>query len=849
MKLLAIDGNSILNRAFYGVKLLSNKNGVYTNAIYGFLSIYIKLIKDNKPDGVVAAFDVSGKTFRHEKYQEYKANRKGMPEELYMQLPIMKEILSHMGVKILQQQGYEGDDIVGTVARMSCESQNECIVASGDRDNLQLINDCVSVSLAKNSGSVLYTPQVFFDEYGISASQLIDLKALMGDSSDNIPGVRGIGEKTALTLIKNYSSIENIYENIEEIQTTPRIRGLLKENKENAFLSKELATIDVFMPLDFNIEECIAAQPDNDALAKKFIELEMFSFLQKFGLDVKNNDRSQICQTKPVDTIIIKNPEFSTVTEKLKNLGKIYFLYNQSLLINVENTIYVFDKDPLDALINIVIKSNYPKYTFLGKNIYKIANDNELTLQNLVFDVQLAAYLLSPSSREYSLPDLSQKFLFDTSFNVSEEYYDIAALPSLCERLLQKLESEDMLTLFQTIEMPLCEVLSDMEYEGFGIDTKGLSEFGKELKQNIEELKLTLFSLAGEEFNPNSTKELSAILFEKLGLPCKKKTKTGYSTNIDVLESLMDSHEIVPVLMEYRKLTKLYSTYVIGLLKVVTKDGRVHSTFNQTETRTGRISSTEPNVQNIPVRSKLGGEIRKFFVARDGYTLVDADYSQIELRILAHIAKDENMIEAFKNGVDIHTATAAQVFKFEINDVPAEYRSRAKAINFGIVYGIGAYSLSKDINVSVYEAKEYIKEYFATYSGVESYMKGIIEKAKADGFVTTLYGRRRELADINSTNKTVQAFASRVALNTPIQGTAADIIKIAMVKVFTRLKKENLDARLILQVHDELIVEAPFMQAETIKKLLKEEMESAAQLAVKLVTDVNTGANWFLAKG
>lgn len=859
MKLLAIDGNSILNRAFYGVRPLTTKDGIHTNAIFGFLNILFKLEREISPDCVAVAFDVSRKTFRNDQYDQYKANRKGMPEELAQQLPLVKEILLLMGYKILGVEGFEGDDILGTLAHQcSCAENCTCVIATGDRDCLQLVTDNVNVSLAKTKENIIYNPQKVLEDLGIKASQVTELKALMGDSSDNIPGVKGIGEKTAVTLIQKYDSLEKLYQDVESIEATPRIKKLLTDGKDNAYMSRTLATICVDVPIEKDFAKYEKSTPNIEKLSELMTKLEMFSFFEKMNLTptatVVENEEPQ----ESIVTIIYENEPTDAIISALSasaNKDKIYvILDDEALTFNIDDKIYITslsnqDMSNVDVLLKHVATNKIKINTFMAKPLIKKIKSLGYDDVELDFDLELAAYLLNPNSKGYDLFTLANRHLNGLLIDCPEFCFPAAALPYLCQSLKKELEQDDMLKLYNEIELPLCEVLADMELEGFAVDSDGLKEFGEKIDNDITFFRQQIFMHAGEEFNINSTKELGSILFEKLGLPAKKKTKTGYSTNIDVLEALMEKHEIIPAIMEYRKLTKLHSTYVIGLLKVINADGRVHSTFNQTETRTGRISSTEPNVQNIPIRTKLGSEMRRFFVAREGYTLVDADYSQIELRILAHIANDKNMISAFENGDDIHSMTASQVFNCPIDELTTLLRSRAKAINFGIVYGIGPFSLSQDINVSVAEAKAYIEAYLKTYSGVSEYMHKIVEKANEDGYVTTLYGRRRDLAEIKSTNKTVKAFAERVALNMPIQGTAADIIKLAMIKVHSRIKREGLDARLILQVHDELIIEAPAMQAEMIKVMLKEEMQNAAQLSVPLTVDVHTGVNWYIAKG
>lgn len=848
MKLLAIDGNSILNRAFYGVRLLSNQQGMYTNAIFGFLNILLKLQKDYPTECVAITFDLKAPTFRHLQYAGYKANRKGMPEELAMQLTPLKNILRYAGYTLLEKEGYEADDLLGTLSRKCSQQGMECIIATGDRDSLQLVDDKTAVCLVKTKENIYCDPEQIQKDYGIAPMQIVDLKALMGDASDNIPGVKGIGEKTALGLIQQYGEIENIYRQLEEIKATPRVKKLLAEGKESAFMSKELATICKEVPVEILPQDCAVKEVDREALSRILTELEMFSFLKKFGLEASDLtvEQDDLPQEKAKTFTVLEDPQKEVLEELISKQGRIDFLKTDRYYLITEDTVAVLRSE---WFAELVMKSELPKRTHEAKQYYKLARELELPFQNLVFDSELAAYLLNATSKGYALEDLIQKYLPGKQYDLPSEYRTIAAFPDLCDVLEREVKAENMETLLHEIELPLCEVLGDMEYEGFAIDEAGVKAYGEELSAQIESLKEQLYFYAGREFNPNSTKELGVILFEELGLPAKKKTKTGYSTNAEVLESLLGKHPIIACLLNYRKLQKLHSTYIVGLLKVLGEDKRVHSTFNQTETRTGRISSTEPNVQNIPVRTEEGSRIRQFFIPREGYVLVDADYSQIELRILAHIADDKAMQAAFQAGTDIHQMTAAQVFHLPPEQVPPQLRSRAKAINFGIVYGIGAYSLSQDIHVSVAEAKEYIDEYFKTYQGVRSYMDRIEKEAEEKGYVETLYHRKRDLADIRSTNKVVKALAKRIALNTPIQGTAADIIKIAMIRVYRRLQEEGLQAKLILQVHDELIIEAPVLQAPLVAELLKEEMQAAANLSVALLVDVHTGKNWLDAKG
>lgn len=849
MKLLAVDGNSILNRAFYGVRLLTNKNGMYTNAIFGFLNILLKLRKDYPTDYVAVTFDLKAPTFRHLQYEGYKANRKGMPEELAVQLSPLKELLTYLGYPILELAGYEADDILGTLARMCSQSGNECVIATGDRDSLQLIDEYVNVCLVKTKENLHCDIVQIEKDYGTVPAGIVDIKALMGDASDNIPGVKGIGEKTALNLIQKYHTIEEIYADLEQLEVTPRVKKLLAEGKDSAFMSKELATIYREVPLEVELEDLKIKERNEEALSQLLTHLELFSFFSKLGVKSAGEVRTQTEENSKKQVRILEELSLEQLQDKISATKRIDFLLTDKLYILFEKEIAVYTQQ-IDAVMESVIyPSKFPKRTYMAKRFYKQAKALGMEFSGLSFDVELAAYLLNASSKGYELSGLIQKYLPYETYAVEEEYLPAAAFSELCDVLEKQIQEQGMQELLQEIELPLCEVLADMEYEGFAVDSHSVEVYGEQLNQQIDVLRQQLFEYAGREFNPNSTKELGVILFEELGLPAKKKTKTGYSTNAEVLESLLGKHPIIETLLEYRKLSKLYSTYIAGLLKVIDDDGRVHSTFNQTETRTGRISSTEPNVQNIPVRTEQGSKIREFFVARDGYVLVDADYSQIELRILAHIADDKNMQQAFLDGVDIHQMTASEVFKIPFDEVTSQMRSRAKAINFGIVYGIGAYSLSQDIHVPVYEAKAYIEAYLNTYSGVNAYMERVVKQAEKEGYVETLYHRKRELADINSTNKVVKALAKRIALNTPIQGTAADIIKIAMIRVYRRLKAENLDAKLILQVHDELIIEAPVLQAQMAAAILKEEMQNAAKLSVELLVDVHTGNNWLEAKG
>lgn len=843
MKLLAIDGNSIVNRAFYGVRLLQNKKGFYTNAIFGFLNILLKLRKDYPSDCVAIAFDLRAPTFRHQQYADYKGTRKGMPEELAMQMEPLKNLLAALGYPMLSLEGYEADDILGTLSRFGDEHGLETVIATGDRDALQLISSQTKVCLVKTKENILYDESVFENEYGLLPPRLIDLKALMGDSSDNIPGVKGIGEKTAMKLIQDSGSLEGLYRALDGIEATPRIKKLLAEGEENARLSYQLATICTEVPVELSVERLTPAPMNEQETANQLTELELFSFFDKLSVGVAGEAAQE--EIKPVlqdQTAVWNNLPREELQKRCEAAGRIDLILQDKLYLSFPDGLVIYDQP--EEVLELLLDLPLPKRVYEAKPLYRRQLAKGKRLSGICLDVTIAAYLLNASAKGYALDNLVQKYLPYARYEQPELAFSV-----LCDTLETEIESQNMTALLTEIELPLCEVLASMEDEGFAVDGDALGAYGKDLSNRIESLKEQLFTLAGHEFNPNSTKELGVILFDELGLPAKKKTKSGYSTNAEVLEELRGGHPIVETLLEYRKAQKLHSTYVVGLQKVLGEDGRVHSTFNQTETRTGRISSTEPNVQNIPVRTEEGEKLREFFVARPGYLLVDADYSQIELRILAAIAEDQNMQRAFREGVDIHRMTAAEVLKIPLEEVTSQQRSSAKAINFGIVYGIGAFSLAQDIHVPVYEAKEYIEAYLSTYYGVRQYMEDVVKFAEEHGYVETLYHRRRDLADIHNANKRVQALARRIAFNTPIQGTAADVIKIAMVRVYRRLEQEGLDAKLILQVHDELIIEAAAMQAPRVAELLKEEMQKAAEMSVPLLVDVHTGMNWLQAKG
>ncbi|HAS78580.1 MAG TPA: DNA polymerase I [Ruminococcus sp.] len=836
MKLLAIDGNSILNRAFYGIRLLSNRKGVYTNAVFGFMNIYFKHLNYIKPDCTAVAFDMRKPTFRHQKVETYKANRKGMPDELAMQLPLIKELLTYMGIRIIECEGFEADDILGTLSKLCTDTGNQCEILTGDKDSLQLINDYVTVHLVGNKETVIYDTDKFHEVYGFEPVNLIDLKALMGDSSDNISGVKGIGEKTAMTLIKKWHTIDNLYSNLDDAGLTKSVYNKLSAGKTDAEQSRWLARIVKNVPLKINIQDLVQKPMDTENIRKMLKELEMYKLLEKLEISPENENTAK----RNYDNIQIEKPEEKPFEKMPENPEYADFLFDgSSLSVIIENTVYKTDNT--EKILEF-FESSVPKRTFSAKKCFRFAIENNSSFNNMIFDAELAGYLLEASSSEYTIENLCSAYEIPY-------FSDIQSLPSLCSSLYDMLREQDSLELLEKIEMPFTEVLASMEYYGIKVDADGVRKFGDMLKDETEGIEEQIYFMAGEKFNIQSPKQLGVILFEKMNLPFSKKTKTGYSTSAEVLEQLRDKDPIIDLILKYRQFTKLNSTYVEGLLKTVKPDGRIHSVFRQTETRTGRISSAEPNMQNIPVRTETGRNMRKFFVADEGKILLDADYSQIELRIMAHMSNDSNMIDAFVNNADIHTSTAAKVFHVDENMVTPSMRSFAKAVNFGIIYGIGAYSLSKDINVSVKEAKHYISEYFSRYPDVEKFIKDTVRKATADGYVTTLFGRRRNIPELSSSNRIIKASGERIAMNTPIQGTAADIIKKAMINVFRKLKESVPDAHLILQVHDELIVECSPEDAEKAGKILHDEMENACKLRVPLVADVKEGHSWYDAKG
>jgi len=838
MKLLVIDGNSIMNRAFYGIRLLTNKKGAPTNALTGFMNIYLKLLKEEQPDHVAVAFDLHAPTFRHKMYAEYKGTRHGMPDELRAQMPVIKQLLTALGVTIVEKEGYEADDIIGTLSHEAEKQGGECTISTGDRDSFQLITDKVTVRLATNKEDILYTPAKIAEVYGVTPREMLEVKTLMGDSSDNIPGVTGVGEKTALGLIQKYHTVQYIYEHLADIDVTKGVRTKLENGRESAELSRMLAEITLEAPVPLDMSEYAVKPGDPSEAAGILTEMEMFGVLKKLGLDktapakvqiaTEHGDSGESQESAAEPRVTADIPEFDPSAYDVALVG---------------GEILVFlDGKPQAVELPEFLRSDAKKRTDDAKALFSYCMKNGMELNNVVFDATLAGYLLNVNSSDYSTERLCAEYGVAYSAERLGE-----TLFLLNRALWEKLHEQGMYSVLADIEIPLAEVLSSMELEGIALDGAALHQFGEELLPKIDGLAQEIYAAAGHEFNIGSPKQLSVVLFEELGLPAGKKRKTGYSTDADTLEALRMVHPIIPMIFEYRTLTKLYNTYVKGLEAAVSPDGRMHTTFKQTETRTGRISSAEPNIQNIPVRTEIGRNFRKFFVAGAGKLLADADYSQIELRVLAHLSGDKAMIRTFCEGGDIHAETAASVLGLTPDEVTPEQRRSAKAVNFGIVYGIGAFSLAKDINVSVPEAKRYIEDYLNHYSGVKEYMDKVTKSAEKDGWAVTMFGRKRFIPEILSTNKTVKALGKRIAMNTPIQGTAADIIKIAMIRVYRRLKTELPEARLILQVHDELIVEAPEDKAAQAARILTEEMQGAVKLAVPLTADAKEGRSWYEA--
>lgn len=833
-KLLAVDGNSIINRAFYGVRPLSTKEGLPTNALFGMVNILEKNLTAVEPDFAAIAFDLKAPTFRHQMYAEYKAGRRPMPEELATQFPLAKETAAALGFVCVEKEGYEADDILGTLARMAEEEGAEAYLLTGDRDALQLISDKVHILLATNTETIDFTPARFREKYGVEPDAFVDVKALMGDSSDNIPGVPGIGEKTALKLIAEHGSLDGVYSDLPAANLTPSVRAKLENGRESAYFSRTLATICREVPLGDGLDEFAYLGADKPALTRLFTKFEFSVMIRRMGLDQAEELPAK--ETPSVGEEILCAAEVAALPTPLAigcEEGRVC-LFDGARLLAPEND---------EVLRAVLEKPDAFLVCHDAKSLYKALSEKGIRYRHAGFDTMLAAYVLNPGDAGFDLPRLVLSVL-GTALPPYPQ--SLALLLPLYRELSAKITALGMETLLHEIEMPLAAVLADMESAGFCVNREGLRSYGAQLTEVAGQLSERIRYYAGGDFNINSTKQLGEVLFERLGLPHGKKTKTGYSTNAEVLEKLRPVHPIVDDILDYRQLTKLNSTYAEGLVKEIESDGRIRTVFKQTGTATGRLSSAEPNLQNIPIRTELGRELRRYFVAKNrDYVLIDADYSQIELRLLAALAEDENMIAAFRNGEDIHTSTAATVFGVPREAVTPEMRKNAKAVNFGIVYGIGAHSLSEDLHISMKEAKAYIDSYFAAYPGISAYLENTVKRAKENGYVTTMFGRRRYIPELKMSNKNMQHFGERVAMNSPIQGTAADIIKIAMIRVDEKLKASGLDAKLILQVHDELIVECRRDAADAARKILVEEMESAVSLAVPLSVSAGTGDNWY----
>ena len=899
-KLVVIDGNSILNRAFYGImgsKMLMTADGTYTNAVYGFLAIMFKMMEEINPNYMVVAFDVKAPTKRHEMYKDYKGTRKGMPDELASQMPIIKEVLKAMNIKVIEMAGYEADDILGTLSRYGESKGLEVRLLTGDRDSFQLATDKTTIMLPRTKGGKTETE--FFDRdkiletYGVEPLQMIEVKGLMGDSSDNIPGVPGIGEKTALTLIKTYGTIDELYKKLENDEATTvkgKTREKLIENKELAYLSKTLGTINVEAPIEKNLEDYKVEEWNKPEVYKLFKELRFNRYIERFSLTAGDSQIENVQNEKfKFETKILEENEAEEIFKIVKTEKEFYYL---SEIENCENTELVIAKEIAKIYFyvkekNTVYVADFKKFEKALKEIFedteilKISHDIKIDFillkqqnveaENMMFDVKIAGYLLNATSGAYKISDLTSLYInydldehIDTKQNEQtslfdevekqKEYDELKAsetyfLMQLKPVLEEKLKEINSYKLFEEIEMPTAEVLANMQYNGVYVDEKEILKFGNHLKKELEELRIDIYRQAGEEFNVNSTQQLGKILFEKLGLTAGKKNKNGYATDVETLEKIREEHPIVSKILEYRKIMKLNSTYVEGLLPYIhEKTGRIHSYFHQTVTATGRLSSTDPNLQNIPTRTELGRKLRKVFKAQENKIFVDADYSQIELRVLAHMSKDEIMVEAFKTDQDIHTICASQVFKVPVEKVSKQLRSRAKAVNFGIVYGISDFGLAEQIDIKRKEAKEYIDQYLETYSGIKSFMSDIVEHAKEKGYVETEFGRRRYIPELASKNYMVRQFGQRAAMNTPIQGTAADIMKIAMIKVYNELKKRNLKSKIVLQIHDEMLIETELSEKEEVYEILKQSMENAVQLSVPLKVEIEEGKSWYQAK-
>lgn len=864
-KILVIDSNSIFNRAFYGIKLLSTKTGKFTNAIYGFIVTLEKLKAQINPDIIICAFDLPQKTFRNEIYSGYKQNRHGMPNELASQLPDLQNLIEYLGYKIVTCEGYEADDILGTIANICNKNDDyKCILATGDRDILQLVSKNVSVNMAitrnQKTETTLYDENKIKEEYGISPSQLIDVKALQGDTSDNIPGVKGIGQKTALKLISEYESIDNIYNNINSLIIKDTLKNKLLEGKDLAYMSRALGKIYTEVPINKNLENYSPSNPDIDKAVTLMKDLEFFSIINKMNLSSSNINKDHKLDTSEKFSVQNIN-DYQKILQIIKNKKEVYFLSDikkniiEKLIILIDNNIYIAknsNENFFRFIKDLFEDPNISKITYGSKLLKYLSIKMKINISNIKFDILLASYILNPSLTNYSLEKIIPTYdiprpSIDNSDQDNIIFY-VASLPALANKLENELIQKNQMFLLEKIEQPLALVLADMENTGFEIDKDGLKEYSEKLQQKITQLQNNIYNIIGLEFNINSPKQLGHIIFEELKLNKGKKNKSGYSTSAEVLESLKDVHPAINLILEYRMLSKLKSTFCDGMIKLVKDDSRVYSLFNQTETRTGRISSLEPNLQNIPIKTPVGRNLRKYFKAKEGHVLIDADYSQIELRVLAHLSKDKNMIESFNQNLDIHTITAEKIFGVKPEEVDIQKRNFAKTINFGVIYGMSAFSLSKDLKITKLEASRYIENYFNFYSGIYEYMENTIKKAKEDGFVKTIFNRIRYLPELNSSNYNIRSFGERIARNMPVQGSAADIIKIAMINVYNRLKQEKLKSKLTLQVHDELIIESPKDESFIAQKLLIDEMENAVHLDIPLIVNSETGINWYDTK-
>ena len=837
-KLLCIDGNSILNRQFYGIRPLSTPDGFPTNALFGLVNVLLKQIESLQPDFAAVAFDLKAPTFRHEMYSEYKAGRKPMPEDLARQLPVAKELCEAIGLHVLELEGFEADDILGTLSSMA-ENDGDCeaYVLTGDRDSLQLISDKTRVLLATNTDTVTMDGAAFFEKYGVRADQYVDVKSLMGDSSDNIPGVPGVGEKTAFKLIAEEGSLDNIYARLDEIKLTPSVRTKMENGKDSAYMSKALATIKRDVPLGIALEDISHGGINRVETKRLLLRYNLLSALKRLGLDKDEEETVDIS-----DVPVAEKPTVESIlADALADIvGEAFAISVAGDKAYVSDGVKLYETDICEAFGAFINSKRIIAYDC--KELYKALEDKGIVWRDCYFDVMLGAYVDDSSRSGYPMEALVSSYLGDTH---DESLPDAYYAAKLWRKIEERLAESGQLTLLYEIEMPLAAVLCDMENEGFKIDREGIAQYGIELDEEARALEFRIFMAAGGEFNINSPKQLGEVLFERLMLPAGKKTKTGYSTNADVLEKLRRYHPIIDDILEYRQVSKLKSTYVDGLLKAADENGRCHTTFKQTGTATGRLSSVNPNLQNIPIRTEAGRRFREYFIPRDNSrVLIDADYSQIELRVLAHISADEHMIAAFMSGEDIHTATSCRVFGVEPHEVTVEMRKRAKAVNFGILYGMGEFSLAEDLKISRAQAKEYIESYLSSYPAIDAYLHSVAKDARADGYVTTMLGRRRYIPELAASNKNLQAFGERVARNSPIQGSSADIIKIAMINVNKRLRESGLDACLLLQVHDELLIESSRDCADAVLSLLKSEMENAVALSVPLKVEANIGENW-----